>query len=377
MKSYLQTKRYFRYELPDKIPAHQHLVFLPYWRFKGMLFSCVPRKIQHQFVDVSLQAIQSHLFPNTLGFRSQVLKLKFSRQAPPARYLQHNLPLETVTQTLRQRYKPRGSRNIIHQAFIGDTVSMIYAPFYVDKYLYDGVLNEPISPERTYDLNLHSLPEAKPSSGIHFLATLCPYCGWDLEGQRDSLVLHCTNCASVYQPEDRGFSKLSAAYMPGPGEPQRYMPFWRFKADIMGLKLATYTDLVREANLPKVVPPGFAEAPFHFWSPAFKIRPQFLLRLSQNLTVSQPTGPFQTGVPKGNLHQVNLPLTEGIESLKLVLAGIIKPRSKIETILADIQVKPRSYILVYLPFVEKHHDLVQPDLGIAINKNMLAHAKNL
>jgi hypothetical protein len=356
VKSYLQIKSFFRYELPDQIPANQQLVYLPYWRFKGMLFSCVPRKIQHQFVDVSLPAIQSHLFPNTLGFRSQVLKLRFSRPAPPARYLQHNLSYKAVMQKLRERYKPRDSRHLLHQAFIGDTVSMIYAPFYVDKYLYDGVLNEPISPELPNDFNLHSFPEAKPVSGIHFLATLCPYCGWDLEGQRDSLLLHCTNCTSVYQPEDRGFSKLTAGYMPGPGEPQVYMPFWRIKADISGLQLATYTDLVREANLPKVVPPGFAEVPFHFWNPAFKIRPQFLLRLSQNITASQPAGPFQTGIPKGNLHQVNLPLTEGIESLKLVLAGIIKPRSKIESILSDIQVKPLSYILVYLPFVEKHHD---------------------
>jgi len=328
-------------------------------------------------VDVSLRAIQSHVFPHTLGFRSQVIKLKFSKPAPPARYLQHNLSFKTVMQKLRERYKPKDYRQLLHQSFIGDTVSMIYAPFYVDKYLYDGVLNEPITPELANDFNMYSLPEAKPNSGIHFLATLCPHCGWDLQGQRDSLVLHCTNCASVYQPQDRGFSKLTTAHMPGLGEPQIFMPFWRFKADISGIRLATYTDLVREANLPKVVAPGFAEVPFHFWSPAFKIRPQFLLRLSQNITVSQPSGPFQTGIPKGDLHQVNLPLTEGIESLKLVLAGIIKPRSKIESILADIQVKPKSYILFYLPFVVKHHDLVQPDLGIAINKNMLAHAKNL
>ena len=174
MKSYLQIKSFFRYELPDQIPAHQQLVYLPYWRFKGMLFSCVPRKIQHQFVDVSLPAIQSHLFPSTLGFRSQVLKLRFSRPAPPARYLQHNLSHKAVMQKLRERYKPRDSRHLLHQAFIGDTVSMIYAPFYVDKYLYDGVLNEPITPELSNDFNLYHFPEAKPSSGIHFLATLCP-----------------------------------------------------------------------------------------------------------------------------------------------------------------------------------------------------------
>ena len=254
---------------------------------------------------------------------------------------------------------------MIYQTYIGDTVSMIYAPFYVDKYVYDGVLNEPITSQLPDDFDIHSFPEACQNGSLHFLATLCPYCGWDLKGQRDSLVLHCENCASEYQPGDNGFTKLNAVHQAGPGEPQRYMPFWRIKADIDGISLNTYADLVREANLPKAVLPGFSDRVFYFWSPAFKIRPQFFMRLTQTTTVSQPPGPFQPGIPKGTLHQVNLPLKEGIESLKLTLAGTIKPRHKIE------------HILVYLPFAEKHHDLVQPELGIAINKNMLAHAKNL
>jgi len=40
VKSYLITKDYFRYTLPSKAPENKKLLYFPYWRFKGMLFSC-------------------------------------------------------------------------------------------------------------------------------------------------------------------------------------------------------------------------------------------------------------------------------------------------------------------------------------------------
>jgi len=341
-----------------------------------MLFSCSATDIQHKFIDVSLQAIESDLFPLSLGFRSQVLKLKFADPTADKHYLQPTLTLKNVMQTLEQRFKPTHVK-IAHHAYIGETVSIIYAPFYIDKYLYDGVLNKPVTSNLPQGFDIHSFPDARPEWAIQFLPTLCPHCGWDMIGQKDSLVLSCENCCSVYQPKARGFSKLNTVHLRGNKASQRYMPFWRIKADISGMSLNTYADFIREANLTKTAPLGFSEAAFHFWSPAFKIRPQFLLRLSQTATVAQPVGTFSAGAPKGYLHPVNLPLKEALEILKLILGGIIKPRHKIVTKLTEIKIKPKSFILVYLPFVEKHHDLVQPELGMSINKNMLAHAKNL
>ena len=116
---------------------------------------------------------------------------------------------------------------------------------------------------------------------------------------------------------------------------------------------------------------------FYFWTLAFKVRPQFFIKLSQIMTLVQPPGDFKPGVPHGHLHPVNLPLSEGLQSLKLSLSGIIKPRRQAMNRLPDIQIKPRSFILVYLPFSEKHHEFVQPKIGVALNKNMLAHARNL
>jgi len=142
--------------------------------------------------------------------------------------------------------------------------------------------------------------------------------------------------------------------------------------------LTSYADLIREANLSKTIQPGMPNPSFYFWALAFKVRPQFFIKLSQAMTVAQPAGKFLKGIPSsGNLHPVNLPLKEGLESLKLTLSGMIKPRHKVVSLLPEIKIKPISYVLVYLPFIEKHHEWVQPGMHLAINKNMLAHARNL
>jgi hypothetical protein len=46
-------------------------------------------------------------------------------------------------------------------------------------------------------------------------------------------------------------------------------------------------------------------------------------------------------------------------------------------LLKDIAIKPESYILVYIPFVEQHHEFIQPALNLTLNKNQLLLASNL
>ena len=37
---------------------------------------------------------------------------------------------------------------------------------------------------------------------LTFLATLCPKCGWTLNGQRDSVVLTCSNCETAWEASE-------------------------------------------------------------------------------------------------------------------------------------------------------------------------------
>lgn len=77
------------------------------------------------------------------------------------------------------------------------------------------------------------------------------------------------------------------------------------------------------------------------------------------------------------MHPVNLPVSESVEALKLNVAGFLRPKKAVEDLIAAIQVKPSRYLLAYLPFEVRHHDLVQTTFNIAVNRNQLALAGNL
>jgi len=211
-----------------------------------------------------------------------------------------------------------------------------------------------------------------------FIPTLCPNCGWDMQGRRDALVLHCANCASMWRATRQGMSRVNVAHMKATdGTDAVYLPFWRLHADVSGIALDNYADLVKIANLPRVVQPIWERQPFHFWCPAFKVRPRSFLRLIQHITLAQPRDDLTARLPDGEMHAVNLPVSEAAETLKLNLAGLIRPLKVVQERIADIQVKPNRFLLVYLPFDRRHHDLVQTRFNIAVNRNQLALAGNL
>lgn len=377
MNSYLQSDGPFRYLLPNSAPEGKSLIFVPYWRLKGMMFSCSSNEIRHRIVDVSQQAIQSDIFPPSVGLRSQALKLKFATFDTPGQFLPPILGKNAITELVDRRFSSLFPKPIVYQAYIGDTVSMIYAPYYVDGKLFDAVLNKPVSSILDADSAVYDLEGRQPDWTIRFLPTLCPHCGWDLKGKRDALVLHCENCDSAWKATKKGFARLSASHLPDTSDAVVYMPFWRIKASITGIQLESYADLIRTANLPKAVLSGMEKIQFHFWSLAFKVRPENFLKLSTAITLAQPTDKLSPGPPRGARYPVTLPLKEAVESLKINLAAFIKPRRKMMEILPKIEISPKSFILVYLPFQEKQHEYVQPRLTMAINKNLLAHARNL
>ena len=101
------------------------------------------------------------------------------------------------------------------------------------------------------------------------------------------------------------------------------------------------------------------------------------VRLASHVTLSQPAATMLPKLPQAPLHPVNLPIMEAVESLKIILAGFIKPRHNLFPRLPEISIRPVGFKLVYIPFVESHHEFIQPMLKVAINKNMLALSRNL
>lgn len=377
VKSYLLQRRYFRYMFQAAAAEDKDLVFFPYWRFKGMLFSCVVGGIKHRFMDASHQAVQSRHFPVSVGLRSQALKLKFATPETKGYFLKPTHTFADVMQIFNNRLNTSLPKPIFHQAHIGETLSLIYSPFYMDEKLYDAILNKPVALSAADNFDPMDLPGGPPDRGIRFVPTLCPACGWDLHGQRDSLVLNCKNCHTVWRPSRNELKQMSFASILEKKNQVFYLPFWRITAQISGITLDSYADLVKLANLPKAIQKGWDEIKFRFWTLAFKVRPRSFLRLGCNITLSQPQQKLEKELPDAPIHPVTLPVTEAIDSLTINLAFFIKPQKDFFPMLQDVDITPIGYLLVYIPFVEKHHEFVQPDLHLTINKNQLALASNL
>ncbi len=377
VKSYLVTSDVFRYILPSRAPESKELLYFPYWRFKGMLFSCAGNGVGHRYVDVSHQAVSSHVFPVNLGLRSQALKLKFVTPETEGRFLKPTQSLARIEQCFDDRFGKTLPKPVLHHAHIGETISLIYAPFYIENHLYDGVLNCPTAGASIHDFDIDQLPAEDPHWRIHFMATLCPNCGWDLAGERDSLVLLCKNCTSAWYPVGKRLKQIKFGKHPAGRSDSIYLPFWRIRPEIKGLDLQTYSDLIKVANIPKVVQPGWENIGFRFWVPAFKVRPKIFMQLSKNMTLAQFNAELAVELPENEHYRINLPVTEANQSLKVNLASFFRPKNRLADILHKVNITTESFVLVYVPFIEKHHEYIQPDLKFAINKNILALSEHL
>jgi hypothetical protein len=377
VKSYLVAEDVFRYLLPGNPPQSKNLIYFPYWRFKGMWFACDSNGVQHKFVDVSHQAVASPLFPASLGLRSQALKLKFVTPETAGRFLQPTQSFAQAAQNFENQLGKTSARHALHHAHIGETISLIYAPFYIENRIYDAVLNRPTTAALTEDFDIDQLPAESPNWRIHFISTLCPGCGWDLEGKRDSLLLLCKNCVSAWYPVGKKLKKIRFGKYLASDSAAIYLPFWRIRPEISGINLDNYVDLIKMANIPKVIQPGWEDIGFRFWVPAFKVRPRIFLQLSKNMTLSQLQHELNEELPDHRHHPITLPITEAIESLKVNIASFIKPKNMLIEIFNEIGITIKSFVLVYVPFLEKHHEFIQPDLQFAINKNILALSENL
>ncbi|MBT8341558.1 MAG: hypothetical protein HKP58_06805, partial [Desulfatitalea sp.] len=130
VSSFLSVPDVFHYLLPHNAPSGKELIYFPYWRFKGMLFACVPGDIKHRFVDVSQQAVHTPAIPFSLGFRSQTQRLRFATGDLAGTFIKPDHPRSVLIDNLNTRFCSRLSKPVLHQAQIGETLSLIYAPYY-------------------------------------------------------------------------------------------------------------------------------------------------------------------------------------------------------------------------------------------------------
>lgn len=377
VKNFLFTSNYFRYVLPDKAP-NKELIYAPYLRFKGAVYFCKGLTIGHRIVDITHAGLDLNYLPVSLGLRPQAMKMKFIAPNTKGRFLKFSLKAADII--TRAGKLPSGTlrEQILHKAFIGETMSLIYLPIYVEgNRLFDGILNRPIATIPEGRESLDSVMMKNPRWEISFIPTLCPQCGWNLDGERDSIVLTCNNCHTAWEALEGRFARVNYSIVPARDVDSVFLPFWKISSNTNGVDINSFADFIRVTNQPRMINDKWEKENMNFWSPAFKIRPKLFLNLSRQFTISQMRFHEEESISDKRLYPVTLPRTEAAQALKIILACSTVNKKSVFPYLPDICFTIKDLSLVYLPFTETAHEMVQQDMGISVNKRGIEYGRTL
>lgn len=376
VKTLLFSPDYFRYVLPDNA-AGRSLIYAPYLRFKGVVYFCSDMILDHRIVDITHLGIELKSLPASLGLRPQAMKLRFVTPESSGSFLKFSMKAVDIL-TRAVKVSCGGTmENILHKAFIGETMSIIYLPMYLDgNRLFDGILGRPIAPIPATD-SLESLIMKNPGWGPRFISTLCPQCGWKMDGAKDSVVLLCKNCNTAWEFLEGNWRRLGLSITVGKDAGALYIPFWKITASVRGVEIDTFSDFIRLTNQPMIIGDERGKKDMNFFSPAFKIRPNIFLNLSRQFTILQRDFTGGETFAEKEMFPVTLPETEAIQALKVILASTAVNRKNIFPVLHRINFVIKGLTLVYIPFLQGQNEMINEDTGMAINRPSLEYGRTM
>ena len=376
VKLYLWTPTQFCYCLPALKASSENLIFIPYWRFKGVAYSVIPFEVRHRILDATLLAYSHRVLPVTLGIKPQTLKMRFASGDIEGTFIKPQMSLQEAVMRIQNQFgEIEGvfvSRPPFHREFIGELGSLIFFPVFVrNRAVVDGILGRTIGPQK--DLVLDDAPSGMPEHWqIKPLSTLCPNCGNALQGGRGSLLLFCTICHVAWNPSSGRLVASKFKVVPRKGDSSVYLPFWMMRVAAKGITLKSYADLARAANLPKIISPKWEAQEVYFWIPAFRVHPSLFLRLSKQMTLFQPAEKMEAVLPNGLLHPVTFSEESAVASLKIHLAHLLTKKRDYFPKLHEITINPVESILVFIPFTATGRELIHPQLGIGLQRQTLS-----
>ena len=373
-----------RYVLPAALPDHlkeEQLIFAPYLRFKGSIFYVQDSEVNHKIVDTTRLGIDNKQLPVSLGLRPQVMKIKPVVSATSGAFVLQSIPIKTVfshAAKILDLFRERDKKNTYHRAFIGETLSRIYQPCYIeDDRLWDAVSNRVVGHRSTLAKDLGKTCSSKVSWEPQFITTICPGCGGLLSGERDSIVLQCRNCESLWQEHKRKFIPVDWKVVASNDRGASYLPFWQIEFSTTGSILKSFGDFLRFTNQPLVAIQKYETQPLVFWIPAFKINPKAFLQIASQLTVAQGRIPQGENKRVTNGHPVTLGRIEALQAIKSVLANTTLSKEKRFPLLPRLRLGESRCVLTYLPFISQTHDLVQEHTFTAIQTAAVRYGRAL
>lgn len=380
-RNLLQSNGPFRYVLPMAGRASSAgLLLVPYLRFKGTIYLVTDEGIEHRVIDTTQAANPAPGLPPSLGLRPQAMQLQRIDPEAGNLYLPQTLKASAILEKAAAvgNLATQIGEHLFHRAYIGEQLSYIYLPLVLkDQGVYDGVTND-----RLFDLDAlsgHALQGKRYSESwrMRFLATLCPQCGAGLEGAGDCQVMTCATCHSAWSFGPDGLTGVNWFLQPGNGETALYLPFWKVSTHIPVLDIYSFADFVERSNQPFLPKPQWRERVMSVWVPAVKLRPKNFLLAGRQATLGQWQLAPAEGRVTPNLFPVTLPASEARQAVKLILAAATASPRRIFPFLPQVRLTEVTLHLVYLPFVDKGHDWVQPETGVAIGKNILRFGRTL
>lgn len=372
-----------RYILPGRFPgdlAEDDIFFMPYLRFKGSIFYVQGAKVKHKIVDTSRLGIESDSLPVSLGLRPQAMRLAPVVSAVAGKFIRQTVPTKSVFAQAAMVTELFGGKSaaIHHRAFIGETISLIYQPCFRDRgMIVDAVDRQPLGDDSHVADHLANACRSQAGWEPRFISTLCPGCGGALAGEQDSWVLHCPNCESFWQEIDGRFQSLTWHSI-ATDRKARLLPFWKITfAATGGERLCSFGDYLRFANSPMVFGRRFDATPLSFVIPAFKVNPRAFLQVASQLTLGQWKLPEGGRHPLRSMYPVTLGQQEAIEAIKSVLAATSARKKERLPMLSEIKIEVQQSSLLFVPFIEQQHDLVQEHTHATVRTAALRYGRSL
>jgi uncharacterized CHY-type Zn-finger protein len=389
---YLAAEDIFHFYIPPAEGISEAIYFIPYWRIKGLSYTIKEKEmnIEHQgplfsysisstvkgmdisnkYFDINFLSLDSNLLPHSLGLRPQAMKLKFVGSSKnEGKFLKFSPASRDAFINDYQTHNGGLSKAI----FIGETASVIYSPVYcANGRVYDAILKKPLDLQKKdaeVEQTLISAPDEKWR--VEFLPLLCPDCGADLPGEKDALIVFCSNCNSAWNPSNKNFIKVEFATWQEKGDDITYLPFWQLKVKVSGIQLETYADLIKMANLPKAPSEEWTKTPFYFYAPAFKLNPALFLRWCRQLTATPPPKDLIANFPVKKIHQATLPVNEALESSLLTLVSLIANKRNLAGLLSSLNFTLEDYSLVLHPFKISSSEFVHTKIGFGMEISAL------
>jgi DNA-directed RNA polymerase subunit RPC12/RpoP len=367
VRLFIHAQGPFQYYLKPRIAHPGTLIHVPYWRFRGNAFALGLGSTLHRILDSSLLAVDNPAMPPSLGLRTQAMNLSFVEPTTDGLFLPPTMPSSDFKARLLRLIPGLPSQTGPKlTACVGDTLSLIYQPVFQSHELVDAITGEHLGPAC-----IDTEKGEKAGSHLHFSSTLCPKCGWDLTGDRQSLVQTCLHCDTAWEPGPEGGTPITPHFLHTREKPDIYLPFWNLHAKARGFRLQTWADLIRLTNLPRVLLPWMESTAFSFRVPAFKIRPELFLNMAAQVSLYQPHAPELETLPRTPLHPTTLPRNEAFEALPVVLGRLTPARKNLFPIIQGGSLRMVEASIEYLPFVEGPREFIQPEMNMAIQKNAL------